>query len=258
MATTHTIDSNTRNDLGTRPPVAPNNNLTLQKSSIAQQHFLKECYAEGDVTHSPKRSTSIKRQPRVGQRPPNPRLKFDGMERMRQETKLVVLEYLSNLPSEQISGRSKRCQKERGNSVVKARTIHSCERPFVEVIEKKKREHSPLKRRKSEQYDKKVREKLQQMADPIRKRLSPEVLEDIKQFDKGRLRDVPQRKNRQSLPFLRYYSENSFQLLFFKKLFFYFHGKTQGAFHVRPTPKLRRSLSFRTPGIFRERELLRI
>ena len=33
---------------------------------------------------------------------------------------------------------------------------------------------------------------------------------------------------------------------------------TQGAFHVRPTPKVRRSLSFRTPGIFRERELLRI
>ena len=34
--------------------------------------------------------------------------------------------------------------------------------------------------------------------------------------------------------------------------------KSQGAFHVRPTPKVRRSLSFRTPGIFRERELLRI
>ena len=211
MAATHTIDSHTQNDLSTLPPVAPNNNLTLEKSSSGQQHFLAECHPEGDdVTQSPKRSTSIKRQPRVGQRPPNPKLKFDGMERMRQETKLVVLEYLSNLPSEQISARNKHYQKERGNSVVKARTIHSCERPFVEVIEKKKREHSPLKRRKSEQYDKKVREKLQQMAHPIRKRLSPAVLQDIKQFDKGKLRDVPQRKNRQSLPFLRYYSEDSF------------------------------------------------
>ena len=32
----------------------------------------------------------------------------------------------------------------------------------------------------------------------------------------------------------------------------------QGAFHVRLTPKVRRSLSFRTLGTFRERELLRI
>ena len=28
----------------------------------------------------------------------------------------------------------------------------------------------------------------------------------------------------------------------------------QGAFHVKPTPKVRQALSFRTPGIFRERE----
>lgn len=209
MAATHTHDSHTQNDLSALPPMAPNNNLILQKSS-AQQYFLGEYHTEGDgATHSPKRSTSIKRQPRVAQRPPNPKLKFvDGMERMRQETKLVVLEYLSNLPVEQISARNRHCQKERGNSVVKAKTIHSCERPFVEVIEKKRREHSPLKRRKSEQYDKKVREKLQRMANPIRKRLSPEVLEDIKQFDKGKLKDAPQKKNRKSLPFLRYNSEN--------------------------------------------------
>ena len=32
----------------------------------------------------------------------------------------------------------------------------------------------------------------------------------------------------------------------------------QGAFHVKPTPKVRRALTFRTPGIFRERELLKI
>ena len=31
-------------------------------------------------------------------------------------------------------------------------------------------------------------------------------------------------------------------------------GMYQGAFHVKPTPKVRRALSFRTPVIFRERE----
>ena len=30
--------------------------------------------------------------------------------------------------------------------------------------------------------------------------------------------------------------------------------KYQVAFHVKPTPKVRRDLSFRMPGIFRERE----
>ena len=32
-----------------------------------------------------------------------------------------------------------------------------------------------------------------------------------------------------------------------------FNGR-QGAFHVKPTPKVRQDLSFRTPGIFRKRE----
>ena len=30
--------------------------------------------------------------------------------------------------------------------------------------------------------------------------------------------------------------------------------EAQGAFHIKPTPKVCQALSFRTPGIFRERE----
>ena len=148
-------------------------------------------------------AAKLKRQCRVENKP-DLKLKLESKERMRQETKLVILEFLSSLPPEpeRISARYRR--ENRGpTSVSKAKTIHSSERPFLDVIEKRKR--LPVTRRNSEEYDQKVREKLAKMAKPLRKRLTPEVLSDIKSFDKAKLKkETNGRKTMQNLPHLRY------------------------------------------------------
>ena len=140
----------------------------------------------------------LKRQSRVGERP-KLNLKKDSLERMQQETKLVVLEYLSSLPSEKISARN---GKEHGGaSVVKAKTIHTSERPFLDVIVKRKK--GSVTRRNSEEYDAKVREKLIKMAKPLRKKLTPEILQDIKTFDKDKLKQGQSTVKRRDIPYLQ-------------------------------------------------------
>ena len=129
--------------------------------------------------------TSLKRRPRVENLSVT-RPRIDENELMREETKLVVLEYLSSLPPNRIKARARHSQ----NHVVKAQTIHSSERPFLEYIEKKKNQTAAaaLSRRNSEQYDDNIREKLRSMAVPLRKKLTPEVSNDIASFDKNKLK----------------------------------------------------------------------
>ena len=160
-------------------------------------HEEKEGMPFCDVEEKP--SVKLKRQGRVTERP-KLNLKQDSRERLRQETKLVILEYLSNLPPEKISARNRK-EHQKGTSVVKAKTIHSSERPFFDVIEKKRK--GSITRRNSEEYDAKVRDKLNKMARPLRKKLTPEILEEIKKFDKCVLKRGDVRARRRTSPHLR-------------------------------------------------------
>ena len=140
----------------------------------------------------------LKRQGRVSERP-HVILKQDSDDRLRQETKLVILEYLSSLPPENISARNRK-EYVGGTSVVKAKTIHSSERPFLDVIEK--RQKGSITRRNSDEYDARVRNKLNKMATPLREKLTPEILDDIKKFNKCELK-TGGKKARRSMPYLR-------------------------------------------------------
>lgn len=173
-------------------------------SAIDQRHGkTQDCLREKDefslynVEGRP--AVTLKRQGRVSERP-KVTLRHDDEDRLRQETKLVILEYLSSLPPERISARNRK-EHQGSASVVKAKTIHSSERPFFDVIVKKRK--SSITRRKSEEYDQKVKEKLNKMAVPLWKKLTPEVLDDIRNFDKCALKKGETRSKRRSSPFLR-------------------------------------------------------
>lgn len=127
----------------------------------------------------------LKRQKRVEKKPTIFSPKEMSRERIEQETKLVVLEYLSSHSPERISSRSETEHRGRA-SVFKARTIHSSERPFLDIIER--RNKGKVVRSNSEEYDAKVREKLIKMARPLRRQLTPDILDDIKSFDKETLK----------------------------------------------------------------------
>eukprot|EP00794_Sanderia_malayensis_P012939 gene12939-14269_t len=183
------INDNDANHYSDELPPRPTN-LPIRESSS------KFGLTQQDVERKKTGSSTLKRKPRVEENHrPELKMKFiDRRELMRQETKLVVLEYLSSLPLQKIPLRKKSQSASApapssNNQVLKAKTIHSSERPFVEVIEREKRRSSKLKRRNSEQHDAKVREKLKSMAVPLKKTLTPEILHDITKFDRDSLKN---------------------------------------------------------------------
>lgn len=164
-------------------PPLPNNQRTRQTSPRGytfEQHV-------NTMKRLDAGSTKLKRQTRVENKSSLKKLNLDEMEMMRQETKLVVLEYLSSLPPEQIKARNRSST----GSILKtkSKTIHASVQPFVDVIGKRKQSgKGKLLRRNSEQYDQRLREKFRSMADPLRKSISPEILSEIAQFNKDKLR----------------------------------------------------------------------
>ena len=107
------------------------------------------------------------------------------MDRMKEETRFVVLEYLSSLPAEKVRGRNRQ-----SSMPVNANLSHSWPN-----------ECQP--RRGSDVHDRKVRERLTNMLDPLRKKLSQDLLADITTFDKKRLKSAPDNDGRCQLPCLR-------------------------------------------------------
>lgn len=187
---------------------SPSDSVELLKGKSVESP--KENGGSGDdrLLHSNLARKPPVRKKKVEKRPSNIIVKEDSKERMRQETRLAVLEYLSSLSPERRCSNNQ-AQHRGGTSVVKARTIHSSERPFLDVIEKRKKRR--VTRRNSEEYDTKVREKLLKMVKPLRQKLTPDILNEINRFDASTLRreeDVVAK--RRSIPNLRYAPLNLF------------------------------------------------